>query len=453
MNGKKDNKAWIISIILVLIFSFFIGYYFCYRINEKEKTKLDIIKEIMEEEWYYEKEDEDFKETLETRMILGMLDMNKDPFTRYLTSLGTLADSFKGIGIGVSIYGKYFIVDEVNSFHAKEDGIKIGDILTKVNDIDIANKSLEDLNKIIADCGESISLAIIRDNQPIVINTSVIEYEPLTVFTKEYENVSYVKISEFNMDTAADLEDYFSTLSTNYDNLVIDLRGNPGGYIVSVRDVLDLFVPSDRVVMTTIDKKGNRTVIKTSNDDFYIFDKIIVMIDDDSASGAEALAAALDYHLDDIVTLYGDTTYGKGSAQTTYTFNDGTYFHYTYALWYTPEGKTINKIGVVPEVFDINEGISSIDFSGVEVGLYDYGEDVSCIQNILKHLGYDVTVHSFVDEKMVEAIKEYQQDYNLSVTGNVDTQTIRHMIKLIYDDKQEHLNNQLNEVLGVVLHE
>ena len=448
MNRKNESKKWIISITLVLIFSFFVGYYFCYRVNEKSKTKSDIIREIMENEWYYGKEDPDFQSTLETKMILGMIDMDKDPFTRYLTSLGTLADSFIGIGIGVNIYGEYFIVDEVNSIHAKEDGIRVGDILTKVNDVDVKNMTLDQLNSTISACEGNVALTFIRNDQSIIINTVIQEYDPLTIFTREYDNVSYVQITEFNMDTSEHLEAYFKTLSNNYNNLILDLRGNPGGYIVAVRDVLDLFVGSGKVVMTTIDKNGNSSIIKTSDSSFYVFDKITVMIDENSASGAEALAAAINYHLDDVVTLYGDVTYGKGSAQTTYTFNDGTYFHYTYALWYTPEGKTINKIGVVPEVYDINEGISSLGFVTEESCLYDYGDKVKGVQKLLKSLGYDLVVHSFFDEETKSQIEKYQQDYNLEVTGKVDTATLRHMIKLIYDDKQIHLNNQLEEVLG-----
>ena len=77
MEEKKSKRNWITAICLVLIFSFFSGYYLSYRINENEKSKLEIIQEIMEEEWYYGIDDENFNQTLETRMILGMLDMKK----------------------------------------------------------------------------------------------------------------------------------------------------------------------------------------------------------------------------------------------------------------------------------------------------------------------------------------------------------------------------------------
>ena len=445
---ESSKKNWIIITCLVLFFSFFMGFYLSYRITEKEKSKVDIISEIMEEEWYYGIDDEDLSSTLETNKILGMLDMNKDPYTRYLLSLGSLADSFTGAGIEIYAYGEYVIVAEVISQSAIDAGIKVGDVILSIDGISVKNKPLKELDELIIS-KESVKCKILRNNQELELNLPVVTFDPITVFTKEYDNVSYVRITEFNLDTGERLDNYFYNLSTEYTNLVIDLRGNPGGYISAVRDVLDLFVGKNKVVMSTVDKKGNITYIKTTDDSLYIFNKIIVLIDENSASGAEALSAALDYHLEDIVTLYGNTTYGKGSAQKTYYFDDGTYFHYTYALWNTPYGNTINHIGVAPEVESINKGISSITFYDEELELYDYGIEVLSIQKMLKLLGYyDGSLHSFMDEDVVKALKEFQEDNNLTVTGIVDNQTLRLINKLVYDDKVDYLANELNTVLG-----
>lgn len=449
MEKKKEVNKWIIALCLTLFFSFFIGYYISYRVNEKSKTKLDIIQKIMEEEWYYGLDDENIEETLQTKMILGMIDLTKDPYTRYLTSLGTLADSYRGIGISAAIYGEYFIVEEVSSLHAKEDGVKKGDIILEVNGVSIKNKTLEDLNNLILG-GESnnVSLKVSRNNQEVVIYTAVETYDPLTIFTKEYDSVAYVKISEFNFDTASYLNEYFYSLPGEM-NLVLDLRGNPGGYISSVQEVLDLFLGKNKVVMSTINKQGEITYVRTVDDSCYFFEKIVVLIDENTASGAEALAAALDYHLDDKVILYGNTTYGKGSAQRTISFSDGTYFHYTYALWNTPDGTTINKIGVAPEISSVNKGISSLPYYGAELKLYDYHSDVYLIQTILKNEGlYTGELHSFMDEETVEAIKAFQVSNALQETGNIDMQTIRYVLKMIYDDEQNYLNNELVSVLG-----
>lgn len=452
MDIKRIKKNWIISLILVLIFSFFTGYYISYRINEKEKSKLDIIQEIMENEWYYGIDDEDIASTLEEKMILGMLDLTKDPYTRYLTSLGTLADSYTGIGISVVKYGEYFIISEVSSQKAIDDGIKVGDILISINETSLKDKELNEINSLLPSVG-NVEIKVIRNNQELTINTSVTTYEPVTVFTKEYGNVSYVKISEFNMDTASSLDAYFYNLDRNCTNLVLDLRGNPGGYVSSVREVLDLFVTSNKVAMSTVDKNGNVTTIKTVDDALYVFNKIVVLIDSMSASGAEALAAALNYHLDEIVTLYGETTYGKGSAQKTHYFSDGTYFHYTYALWNTPAGNTINHIGVDAEISDVNAGISSISIYDKELKLYDYGEEVLSIQKLLKTLNYyNGENHMFFDETLEQAIKDFQSSAptseNLTINGKIDKKTLGYISKLIYDDSVDYLDNELQRVLG-----
>ena len=448
---KNNTRKWIIGLCLGVIFSFFGGYYFSYRLNEKEKTKLEIIQDIMENEWYYGIDDEDIKTTLQDKMILSVMDLEKDPYTRYLTSLGTLADSYTGLGLEITTYGEYFIVTNVSSKTSIEDGVKVGDVILSINEVDIKNKDITELSTLMG--VGNVALKVLRGNNEVLINTRVTSYDPVTVFTKEYGNkTSYIRISEFNRDTASHIEDYLSTLPVSYTKLIIDLRGNPGGYVSAVGEVLDLFVTKDKVAITTIDKHGNKDITKTKDDSCYIFNDIYVLIDGDSASGAEALAAALDYHLDDIVTLYGETTFGKGSAQKTYYFDDGTYFHYTCALWYTPEGITINHKGVDPEVKVSNDTISKYTLYNKELELYDYGAEVKSIQEILVKLGYyDLNrVHSFIDEAMVEAIKEFQEDNGLTVTGKVDTNTLRYLSKLLWDEKVNFENGVLNAVLGEI---
>ena len=451
---KTSNRKWIIGICLGAVFSFFAGYYFSYRINEKEKSKLEIIQEIMENEWYYGIDDENIENTLQEKMILGVMDLNKDPYTRYLTSLGTLADSYTGLGIELDVYGQYFRVSEVSSKTSIDDGVEVGDILLSINNVDLKNKDINELNSLVGD--GNVSLKVLRNNNEILINTRVTSYDPITVFTKEYgDSVSYLRISEFNLDTASYVKSYFDSLPVSYTKLVIDLRGNPGGYISAVNEVLDLFVTKNKVAMTTIDKHGNKEVTKTKDDSCYIFHNIYVLIDSDSASGAEALAAALDYHLEDVVTLYGETTFGKGSAQTTYYFKDGTYFHYTYALWYTPQGVTINHVGIDPEVNVENENMFKITLYNKELELYDYGVEVESIQKILTKLGYynEERIHGFVDEIMVEAIEDFQEDNGLTISGKIDRETLRHLAKLLVDDRVSFENEVLDRVVGELLHE
>ena len=454
---KSSKKVWIISLCLTCVFSLCFGYYLSYRVNEDEKTKLEIIQEIMENEWYYGIDDEDISSTLETKMILSMQDLNKDPYTKYLTSLGSLADSYKGIGVTINKYGEYYIISEVSSKTTIDAGIRVNDILVSINGISVKNMTLTDIQNTVSSRVD-VSLGIVRDGNEVIpenvitINTMVQEYNPITVFTKEYnDSISYIKITEFNMDTASMMRAYLETLGSNYTDLIIDLRGNPGGYISSVQQVLDIFVRSNKVVMYTVDKHGNVSTVKTKDDNDYIFDEIYILIDNNSASGAEALAAAMAHHLNNVI-LYGDTTYGKGRAQKTYYFEDGTYFHYTYALWKTPADKTINHIGVSPSVGyeDVNDGISSVTLYDVEYKLYDYGEGVKSIQTILSKLGlYSGPIHSFMDEETVDALKEFQRVNGLVETGKSDRDTLSMFSKYLYDDKRAFEERQLEDVLAL----
>ncbi len=453
--NKSEKKVWIIALCLTCLFSLCFGYYFSYRVNEKEKTKLEIIQEIMENEWYYGVEDEDISNTLENKMILSLQDPVKDPYTKYLTSLGSLADSYTGIGVTIHAYGDYYIISEISSKATIDAGVKVNDLLVSINGVDLKGKTIEDIQSMITN-KSNVALGLVRDgsldpNNKFTINVPVKSYEPITVFTKEYENTSYVQITEFNSDTAEYIRNYFETLNNELPlNLIIDLRGNPGGYISAVQQVLDIFVRANKVVMYTEDKHGSISTVKTIDDDDYLFEKIYVLIDNNSASGAEALAAAMDYHLNNVV-LYGDTTFGKGSAQKTYHFEDGTYFHYTYAIWKTPANKTINHIGVVPSVMDVNTGISSVDLYEEEYKLYDYGKGVKSLQIILSKLGlYTGPIHSFFDEETRDALIAFQTNNGLTPTGKYDAATLGFFAKLIYDDKLEFQNNQLETVLGLI---
>ena len=103
-------------------------------------------------------------------------------------------------------------------------------------------------------------------------------YDPVTVFTKEYENnISYIRISQFALDTKDYLADYLENLDSKYDKVVLDLRDNPGGYVNSVKEVADLFLTKNKLVMATKDKHGNVENIKTESDFHYLFDKIYIL--------------------------------------------------------------------------------------------------------------------------------------------------------------------------------
>ena len=235
----------------------------------------------------------------------------------------------------------------------------------------------------------------------------------------------------------------------NYNKLIIDLRDNPGGYITSVVDCADLLMGKGKIVLTTKDRDGNSYSYKTNDNDKYDFNKIFVLINNNSASGAEALAAALNENMNDKVELIGVTTYGKGSAQKMIQFTDGTYFNYTYAWWYTPNDNTIHGKGVSPETVYTGNGIHLLDFTTTVLEKTNYGKEVHDLQVILKELDYYTgELTSYFDENLEIAIKAFQRDNEIEQTGKLDNLTIRYIVAKYQDDKVKDYNNEVNQIIN-----
>lgn len=453
--SNKQKKIFIFICILAIIFSFSIGFYLSYAFNDdskisKDKEKLNVIYEILKDEWYYGIEDENIEKTLLDKAIYGMLDTEKDPFTRYLTSLGSLATTYEGLGITIVEYKEYFIITEVTSKINIDAGLRKGDILKSIDGNSLANKDSTYIKTLLENKDEVV-IDVERSGIDLDIKCYITTYSPVTVF-KDFslsEEFAYIQITEFANDTASNLKNYLSEAKNQgYNRLILDLRDNPGGYITSVVDCADFFMGKGKVVLTTKDKNDNAYSYKTSSNDKYDFSNIIVLINENSASGAEALAAALNDNLGDKVDLYGSTTYGKGSAQKTIYFTDGTYFHYTYALWYTPSGETIHKVGVSPEITYVGSGIHLLAFNKVTLKENDYGEDVKNLQQIMKELNYyNGTINGIFAEDLKLAITNFQRDCEIDETGELDALTIRYLLARSYDDKVKDYRNEVVNIL------
>ena len=453
---KKQRRLFIIICLVVSFLAFSIGFYASYVFNNSSKgndysNKLDTIYEVLKDEWYYGIEDENIEKTLIDKAIYGMLDSEKDPFTRYLTSLGSLATSYEGLGITISEYKEYFVISDITSKINIDAGFSKGDIIKAIDGNSLANKS-SDYIKTLLQNKETVNILIERSGTELTLIGYITTYNPVTVF-KDFslsEEIAYIRISEFATDTATYFEQYLSDAkNAGYNNLIIDLRDNPGGYITSVVDCADLLLDRGKVVLSTKDKEGNEYSYKTSSNDKFDFNKITILINNGSASGAEALAAALNENIDDKVELVGVTTYGKGSAQKTMYFTDGTYFHYTYALWYTPEGNSIHKIGVAPETVYTGSGIHLLSFNKETLERNDYGSDVYNLQVILNKLGYyNGDINSFFSNELENDLKAYQSDNQIEETGKLDELTIRYILSKYYDDKIKAYHNEVLEVLN-----
>ena len=303
-------------------------------------------------------EDIDNKE-IEEGIYDGMMDSLKDPYADYYTAeeLMELTSDTEGIYDGIGAYlmksteNAYPVITGViKGSPAEKAGLKIDDYITKVNGEDIIDMELtEVVSHIKGKEGTKVDITVMRLSTKEELVLSMVR-STIETPTVEYENkgdgVAYISISQFTTVTVSQFEKAMSDARKDgMKGLILDLRGNPGGSLVSVIDISEQLLPKGLIVFTE-DKYGKREEY-TSSGKNEIDVPVVVLIDGGSASAAEILSGAIkDYG---IGTLIGTTTYGKGIVQRVIPMRDGSAVKLTVSHYYTPLGNDIHKVGVEPD--------------------------------------------------------------------------------------------------------
>lgn len=298
--------------------------------------------------------------------IKGMFSYLGDPYTTYLDKDQTdnLTDSLKGTqhGIGVLINlsdeEKKIIISRVyDNTPAKEAGLVSGDEIVKVNDKLVSeSENLKDITALIKSSDE-VKLVIQRDGIDKEYTLKTADFYNPSVEEKiiEGENgnkIGYLQISKFNETAYEQFNQKLNKIeATGINSLIIDLRGNTGGFLSAATKISELFLKKGEVIYSLNEQSGTKvTYDETEESRNY---KVFVLVNESSASASEILAAALQDSYGAI--LVGTTTYGKGKVQKTNKMNDGTMYKYTSAKWLTPKGECIDGVGLKPDI-EISNG-------------------------------------------------------------------------------------------------
>lgn len=298
--------------------------------------------------------------------IKGMFSYLGDPYTTYLDKDQTdnLTDSLKGTqhGIGVLINlsdeEKKIIISKVyDNTPAKEAGLVSGDEIVKVNDKLVSeSENLKDITALIKSSDE-VKLVIQRDGIDKEYTLKTADFYNPSVEEKiiEGENgnkIGYLQISKFNETAYEQFNQKLNKIeATGINNLIIDLRGNTGGFLSAATKISELFLKKGEVIYSLNEQSGTKvTYDETEESRNY---KVFVLVNEGSASASEILAAALQDSYGAI--LVGTTTYGKGKVQKTNKMNDGTMYKYTSAKWLTPKDECIDGVGLKPDI-EISNG-------------------------------------------------------------------------------------------------
>lgn len=298
---------------------------------------------------YYEDVD---KEKMLDSALNAMLNYLGDNYTTYLTDeqRKALEESLQGTyqGIGVEINKDRVITKVTKNGPAEASGLQTGDKFmsidgTKLNDTDgnAVGLLIRGTDK------KAVDIVVDRNGEELTFNVKIgtIE-EPAIVYGMQENNIGYIQISKFSRPLTSQMENALKELEANgMEKLIIDLRNNTGGYLDSAETTASLFLKKGKLIYSLEDKKSKEDYYdqtETSKD--Y---PIVVLINNNSASSAEILAAALKDSYGAV--LVGQTSYGKGKVQQTYDMEDGSMAKFTSARWLRPTGDCIDKKGIKPD--------------------------------------------------------------------------------------------------------
>lgn len=299
---------------------------------------------------------------LEEGAIKGMLEALGDPYTSYFDKSETESflmeteGDYEGVGMYISIDTKkdtVIVLSPIKGSPAEEAGVKPGDYITEINGVSVVGVSLEEVaSRLKGITGSTVDVKFVRYNasgdEEIIEKKLPRRKVELTSF--EYRmldgNMGYISFSSFDENVTEKFDEATKELfkKKKAKGLILDLRNNPGGLLSVAADVADKLLPTGRIVYT-VDKNGNEETLYSDSN--FIDVPIVVIVNENSASASEILAAALkDYGWQ----VVGTTTYGKGLVQEFKSLRDGTYVKVTISEYFSPNGNSINEKGVEPTI-------------------------------------------------------------------------------------------------------
>ena len=288
--------------------------------------------------------------------VQGLISSLGDPFSGYYdpAAFKRLQDSYKGQYSGIGIYltfgtGYPVISGTVPGSPAATAGLQTGYQIVKVGDKDMAGITSDQATTLIqGPTGTKVTLTIGRAGTTMTVTITRAEiHVPSVRSTLIGTNVLYVRIYNFGASTSTEFASALSSELSGTKGIVLDLRGDPGGFISAADDVISQFVASGE----TFELRGRNGIVEThqvGGQHLAPTVPLVVLVDANSASASEIVAGSLQVH--HRAKLVGTVTYGKGSVQQDFPLNDGADIHLTIRRWYLPNGVTIDHKGLQPDV-------------------------------------------------------------------------------------------------------
>jgi carboxyl-terminal processing protease len=315
----------------------------------------------------YSRIKDDYVEQVDDQQLLeyaiqGMLN-GLDPHSSYLNKrefrelkIGTEGE-FGGLGIEVTMEDGFVrVVAPIDNTPAKRAGVEAGDLIVRLNDQSVKGLSLgEAVKRMRGEPGTDIQLTIVRDgrDQPLQLSITRDTIEVKSVDSRMLApGYGYLRVSHFQTNTQQAVDAALNKLNSQRDGglkgLVLDLRNNPGGVLSAAVSVSDTFLEDGQIVYTKGRVKDSKLRYSAEAGDALDGAPLVVLINEGAASASEIVAGALQDH--ERALIVGKKTFGKGSVQTIQDLSNGGALKLTTARYFTPDGRSIQAEGIVPDI-------------------------------------------------------------------------------------------------------
>lgn len=354
----------------------------------------------------------------------------EDELNSYLENL---SGEVCGIGVLITLATEGLIISNVyNDTPAKEAGLKTGDIITHAGGVYLGGMDF-DLAKqyVLGEEYTPVTITILRDGTSfdVTLIRRKINVAPGEYQIVEDGTMGYIHLTDFNNSAADFIEDALEEFDKNgIKDIIIDIRNNPGGGLNVLLDICSLFIPSGPAIHLEYKNPLRFSTLYAENESEVPKYNLAILVNEYSASAAEAFAGAVQDT--GVGIVIGNTTYGKGTMQNIIQFKIGGGAKITEAVYLTPNGRSVNQTGITPDVMAVDK-ISKYEYADIEPMKYervlkigDTGKDVKAIEERLRLLGYSIGVPDEVfDMQTYLATLSFQKVNELYPYGVMDYTT------------------------------
>ena len=346
-------------IIFFILLNLFLVKNFLSASEENIYDKIDLFGEVLNKINKEYVEEIDQSEAMDAA-INGVL-QSLDPYSAYMSpesfeNMQTeTSGEFGGLGIEVSMEaGVVKVISPLDDSPAYEAGVKAGDYIVKINNIQVQGKTLNEAVEIMrGPVGSDIEITVRRKGvkKALVFNITRKIIKVRSVKSKIIDNnIGYIRLTAFNENSSNQIKKKINEFNKNenIEKFILDLRNNPGGLLSQAIKITDFFLSSGEIVSTKSRQENENRKWFAQAGDILNGETLVVLINNGSASASEIVAGALKDHKRAI--LVGENSYGKGSVQSIIPLRNKGAIRLTISKDYLPSGESISEVGVSPDI-------------------------------------------------------------------------------------------------------